>query len=232
MVERGTLPEQRVVDGHARDDRVVAPSARIRAPAIAVFGAVAALRERLAWFEARPLAGSTRRGHARAGAGERAGGAAARARRGRGRGAGDPDRRRSTGSRPELRRLRPRLPDEPERRAAAVRAARRGRARRPRAGRARTVAAIGPGTAAALRAHGVIADVVPGAVRRRGAGRGAGRRARQARAGRAGGGGPRRAARRAARARRRGRRAWRCTRPSPSRCRDGAARRGRATPTT
>ena len=41
------------------------------------------------------------------------------------------------------------------------------------------VAAIGPGTARALRERGVIADVVPGAVRRRGAGRSAGRGAVQ-----------------------------------------------------
>ena len=81
----------------------------------------------------------------------------------------------------------------------------------------RTVAAIGPGTARALREHGMRADVVPGALGRRGARRGARGRRGAARAGRARARGPRRAARRAARARRGGRPARRSTRRSPSR---------------
>ena len=52
------------------------------------------------------------------------------------------------------------MPDEPERRPAAVRAA-AGSGRDARALAGARVAAIGPGTAAALRDHGVIADVVP-----------------------------------------------------------------------
>ncbi len=59
VIERGTLPGQRVVTGTAATIADVAAAAAIRAPAISVFGQVAALRERLAWFEARPLAGRT-----------------------------------------------------------------------------------------------------------------------------------------------------------------------------
>ena len=57
----------------------------------------------------------------------------------------------------------------------------------------RTVAAIGPGTARALREHGIRADVVPGARRRRGARRGARGGRGAARADRARARGPRRA---------------------------------------
>ena len=55
--------------------------------------------------------------------------------------------------------LRPRLFDQPERGAAAVRAAGRGGDARALAGA--KVAAIGPGTARALGEHGILADVVP-----------------------------------------------------------------------
>ncbi len=57
VVERGTLPEQRVVAGTLATIASVAASARVRAPAVVVVGAVAGLREALAWFESRPLAG-------------------------------------------------------------------------------------------------------------------------------------------------------------------------------
>ena len=57
VVERGTLPDQRVVTGTLGTIASVAADAGIRAPALVVVGSVVDLRERLAWFEARPLAG-------------------------------------------------------------------------------------------------------------------------------------------------------------------------------
>jgi uroporphyrinogen III methyltransferase/synthase len=59
LVERGTWPDQRAVVATLATIADVAEGERIRAPAIAVFGPVAALRERLAWFERRPLHGLT-----------------------------------------------------------------------------------------------------------------------------------------------------------------------------
>ena len=53
----GTLPGQRVVTGTLETIAEVAAAAGIKAPAISVFGPVAALREQLAWLEARPLYG-------------------------------------------------------------------------------------------------------------------------------------------------------------------------------
>jgi uroporphyrinogen III methyltransferase / synthase len=55
VIERGTWPGQRVVTGTLETIAEVAADAGIRAPAISLFGAVAALRDSLAWFEARPL---------------------------------------------------------------------------------------------------------------------------------------------------------------------------------
>ena len=57
VVERGTLPDQRVVRGSLAEIARAASEAGIRAPALAVFGPVADLRERLGWFESRALAG-------------------------------------------------------------------------------------------------------------------------------------------------------------------------------
>jgi len=57
IVERGTLPDQRVVTGTLATIAAVAVDAGVRAPALVVFGEVAGLRERLSWFESRPLAG-------------------------------------------------------------------------------------------------------------------------------------------------------------------------------
>ena len=57
VVERGTLPEQRVVTGTLATIATVAAEAGVRAPALVVVGAVTRLRERLRWFESRPLAG-------------------------------------------------------------------------------------------------------------------------------------------------------------------------------
>jgi uroporphyrinogen III methyltransferase / synthase len=57
VIERGTWPGQRVVTGTLETIADVAADAGIRAPAISLFGAVAALRRNLAWFETRPLHG-------------------------------------------------------------------------------------------------------------------------------------------------------------------------------
>jgi uroporphyrinogen III methyltransferase / synthase len=59
VVERGTLPEQRVVTGTLATIASAAGEAGVRAPALVVVGAVAGLREGLTWFESRPLAGLT-----------------------------------------------------------------------------------------------------------------------------------------------------------------------------
>jgi uroporphyrinogen III methyltransferase/synthase len=59
VIERGTWPGQRVVTGTLETIAEVAAEAGIRAPAISLFGAVAALRGNLAWFESRPLYGRT-----------------------------------------------------------------------------------------------------------------------------------------------------------------------------
>jgi uroporphyrinogen III methyltransferase/synthase len=57
VVERGTLPRQRTVSGTLADIAERAESAHVRPPAITVVGKVAAMRERLAWFERAPLHG-------------------------------------------------------------------------------------------------------------------------------------------------------------------------------
>ena len=150
----------------------------IRAPAITLVGPVAALREQLALVRARPLRGRDGRRHARAGAGERAGRAAARARRRGGRGAGDPDRPARRTELPDLGRYDLLCVTSPNgvraalRRAASARAATP--ARWPACGSRRSA----PGTARALREHGVERRRRARARRRRGAGRGAGRRRR------------------------------------------------------
>ncbi|HUB03551.1 MAG TPA: uroporphyrinogen-III C-methyltransferase [Solirubrobacteraceae bacterium] len=59
VIERGTLPEQRVVVGTLATIASVAADAGVRAPALVIVGAVAELRGTLAWFESRPLAGLT-----------------------------------------------------------------------------------------------------------------------------------------------------------------------------
>src|SRR4051794_9381072 len=57
VVERGTLPGQRTVLATLAD--VAEKAAGIRAPAVTLVGPVAALRENLAWLERRPLHGRT-----------------------------------------------------------------------------------------------------------------------------------------------------------------------------
>ncbi|HEY2438517.1 MAG TPA: uroporphyrinogen-III C-methyltransferase [Solirubrobacteraceae bacterium] len=57
VIERGTMPDQRVVEGTLETIAAMAASQGLKAPAVAVLGQVSALRERLRWFELRPLAG-------------------------------------------------------------------------------------------------------------------------------------------------------------------------------
>jgi uroporphyrinogen III methyltransferase/synthase len=57
VIERGTLAGQRVVTATLESIAAVAEQHGIRAPAVSLFGPVASLRQNLAWFEGRPLAG-------------------------------------------------------------------------------------------------------------------------------------------------------------------------------
>jgi uroporphyrinogen III methyltransferase/synthase len=57
VIERGTLADQRVAEGTLETIAATASSAGLKAPAVAVFGQVSALRRHLRWFENRPLAG-------------------------------------------------------------------------------------------------------------------------------------------------------------------------------
>jgi uroporphyrinogen III methyltransferase/synthase len=59
VVERGTLPGQRTLLATLADVAERAQEEGIRAPAITLVGPVAGLREQLAWLEARPLHGRT-----------------------------------------------------------------------------------------------------------------------------------------------------------------------------
>ena len=59
VVERGTLPGQRTLVATLADVAERAARERIRAPAITLVGEVARLREQLAWLERRPLHGRT-----------------------------------------------------------------------------------------------------------------------------------------------------------------------------
>jgi uroporphyrinogen III methyltransferase / synthase len=57
LVHRGTLPGQRAALGTLGTIAGLAADQQITAPTIAIFGPVAALRDRLAWLERRPLQG-------------------------------------------------------------------------------------------------------------------------------------------------------------------------------
>ena len=57
VIAQGTLPEQRTVTGTLADIAERARAAGIQPPAITVVGEVVALRERLRWFDRRPLFG-------------------------------------------------------------------------------------------------------------------------------------------------------------------------------
>jgi uroporphyrinogen III methyltransferase/synthase len=59
VIERGTLPGQRTVTGTLETIASIAVRENIKAPAIALFGPVAALRRNLAWLETQPLHGVT-----------------------------------------------------------------------------------------------------------------------------------------------------------------------------
>ena len=159
VIERGTLPGQRTVLGALRDIADRANDAEIRPPSITVVGPVAALRDRLRWLEDRPLHGK-RIAVTRARA--QASGLAARL-RALGADVVEAPAIRIValpGGAPDLdgtdlvcltspngvRLLFDRL------RSAGMDA---------RALHGRTVAAIGPGTARALREHGIEPDVVP-----------------------------------------------------------------------
>ena len=164
-IERGTRTDQRTVTATLAELPAAVADARLRAPAILVFGPVAARREAIAWVERRPLHGRrvvvTR---ARA----QASGVAATL---RGLGA-------EVVELPAIR-IEPRL-DAPEVRDAVAALhsyalvcltsanavallfeAMAAQGRDARALANASVAAIGPGTAAALAEHGVLADLVP-----------------------------------------------------------------------
>jgi uroporphyrinogen III methyltransferase/synthase len=159
VIERATLPEQRVVSATLATIAAEAASAAIRAPAIAVLGPVAALRERLQWFEHRPLAGITvavTRARAQASA------LAARLRALGATVVEAPAIRivPLEGPVPDLQRYDLLCLTSPNgARLLFERLAAAGLDARALAGI--RVAAIGPGTAAALEDHGVLADVVP-----------------------------------------------------------------------
>ena len=161
VVERGTLPGQRTVTAplgeHRRAGGGGRASARRRSRVVGpVAGAARHARLARAAAAARPGGG----GHARARAGERAGRAAGGARRRGGRGAGDPDRAARRSGAAGRDRATSTSSASPAPTACGCSST------RLRAGDARAlagaqVAAIGPGTAAELRAHGIRADVVP-----------------------------------------------------------------------
>ncbi len=155
IIERGTFPDQRTVGGTLADIAAIASAAAVRAPAITVVGAVAGLREELAWFRAGPLAGrSVAVTRARAQSSALAG-------RLRALGA-------SVVEAPSIRidPLEAELPDLAGFDLLCVTSPNGARrllelARDARALAGPAIAAIGPGTADALRAGGIEADIVP-----------------------------------------------------------------------
>ena len=155
IVQRGTFADQRTVSGTLGDIAMVAREAGVRAPAITVVGAVAGLREQLAWFGSGPLAGrSVVVTRARAQASPLA------------------QRLRALGARVveapaiAIEPLEATLPDVARFDLICVTSPNGARrlleiARDARALAGPAIAAIGPGTAAALRAGGIEADIVP-----------------------------------------------------------------------
>jgi uroporphyrinogen III methyltransferase/synthase len=159
LIQYGTLPAQRVVSGTLGTIAAEAATAGARAPAIVVIGPVAALRERLRWFEHRPLAGvSVAVTRARAQASELVAGLEAL-----GAAVVEAPAIRIVsieGPTPDLGGYDLVCLTSPNGvRLLFGRLHSAGLDARALAGA--TVAAIGPGTAAVLRQHGVIADVVP-----------------------------------------------------------------------
>ena len=159
VIERGTLADQRVITGTLATIAAQAAAGGLRAPAVAVFGQVAALSERLRWLRAGPLAGVTvavtrarAQGSALVGRLRALGAAVIEA----------PAIRivALDGAIPELAGFDLLCLTSPNGvRLLFERLLASGRDARALAGM--RVAAIGPGTAAALREHGVLADVVP-----------------------------------------------------------------------
>ena len=164
VVERGTQPRQRSVEATLADVAERVAEAGIRPPAITLVGPVARLRSQLAWIERRPLFGRT-----------------VVVTRARAQASGLARRLEELGAAvveaPAIR-IAPRPADELEAALASIdeyalvcltspngaallmdALAHSGRDARALAGA--TVAAIGPGTAAELRRHGIGADVVP-----------------------------------------------------------------------
>ncbi|HUE27622.1 MAG TPA: uroporphyrinogen-III C-methyltransferase [Solirubrobacteraceae bacterium] len=159
VIERGTMAGQRVVTAALKTIAAQAAEEGVAAPAVALFGPVVALREELKWLERRPLAGLTVAvTRARAQTSElasrlRALGAAV---------VEAPAIRiaRIDGPAPDLGGYDLLCLTSPNGvRVLFERLVRAGRDARALAGI--QVAAIGPGTAAALAEHGVTADVVP-----------------------------------------------------------------------
>ena len=159
LVQRGTFADQRVVTATLQSLAAAAERERVRPPAIAIIGAVAALHERLAWFDRRSLAGLT---VAVTRARAQASGLAARLRELGASVVEAPAIRISPleGPAPQLQSYDLICLTSPNGvRFLFDRLEAAGRDARALAGA--RVAAIGPGTAGALREHGVIADVVP-----------------------------------------------------------------------
>jgi len=164
-IERGTLPGQRTIEAKLGDLPAAADAGGLRAPAVVVIGPVAARRDGLAWLERRPLNG--RRVVVTRARAQASGLARTLAALGA-----------EVVELPAIR-IEPRLDSDEVRHAVdeiysyslvcltspnGVRLLFEALANAGRDARAlanATVAAIGPGTAAALRDHGVIADVVP-----------------------------------------------------------------------
>jgi uroporphyrinogen III methyltransferase/synthase len=155
VVERGTFPDQRTVAGTLGDIAARAGEAGVRAPAITVVGAVAGLREELAWFQGGPLAGHS-----------------VTVTRARTQASALAARLRTLGARvveaPAIRiePLAAELPDLAGFDLLCVTSPNGARrllelARDARALCGPAIAAIGPGTADALRAGGIAADIVP-----------------------------------------------------------------------
>jgi uroporphyrinogen III methyltransferase/synthase len=164
VVQRGTLPGQRAVDGTLANIAERVAEAGIKPPAITLVGNVARMREQLAWIERRPLFGRS-----------------VVVTRARAQASGLARRLEELGARvieaPAIR-IEPRPGEEVDARLADIGeyalvcvtspngaallmdSLERG-GRDARALARVTVAAIGPGTAAELRRHGIAADVVP-----------------------------------------------------------------------
>jgi len=155
VIERGTLPGQRTLVAALADVAERARQEAIRAPAITLVGAVAALHERLAWLEARPLHGvavAVTRARAQASA------LGARLR----------DLGATVIEAPAIRTvaLPAEVPDLSRYDLVCVTSPNGAHELLARVYDARSlagvrIAAIGPGTARALTEHGIVADVVP-----------------------------------------------------------------------